>query len=177
MKVEKKKLGKCQVQLDVSLDAAEMSGIVKKVERAFVREAKLPGFRPGKCPVEIIRREFAESLKQEINRTMFSENIDAAAKEAGLKVVGVTGLKDEKYSDEGGSFTAIVDVEPEFKLPTYKGLKIELKDATVPDDAAAVPGIDDDGRKAKMVPRPRGRAQQYGKNDANCAFQKYVVLL
>ena len=119
MKVEKKKLGKCQVQLDVSLDAAEMSGIVKKVERAFVREAKLPGFRPGKCPVEFIRREIAESLKQEINRTMFSENIDAAAKEAGLKVVGVTGLKDEKYSGEGGSFTAIVDVEPEFKLPTY----------------------------------------------------------
>ena len=137
MKVEKKSLGKCQVQLDVKLDAAEMSGIVKKVERAFMREAKLPGFRPGKCPIEIIRREFAGSLKQEINRTMFSENIDAVAKEADLKVVGVTGLKDEKYSEEGGSFTAIVDVEPEFKLPAYKGLKIELKDATVPDDAVA----------------------------------------
>ena len=65
MKTEVKKLEKCQVQLNVTLDADEMKAIVKDVEKAFVREAKLPGFRPGKIPVELIRKEFANGLKQE----------------------------------------------------------------------------------------------------------------
>ena len=137
MKVQKKKLDKCQVQLDVTLDAAETAAIVKKVERTFVRDTRLPGFRPGKCPIEIIRRKFAEGLAQEIKSSMVLENIEAAVKEADVKYIGVTETKDEKYSAEGGSFTAMIDVEPEFKLPTYKGLKIEFKDSTVSDEEVA----------------------------------------
>ena len=60
MKTESKKLDKCQVELTVTLDAEEMKASVKDVERAFVREARLPGFRPGKVPVELIRKEFAQ---------------------------------------------------------------------------------------------------------------------
>ena len=69
MKTESKKLDKCQVELTVTLDAEEMKAIVKDVERAFVREARLPGFRPGKVPVELIRKEFAQGLKQETERS------------------------------------------------------------------------------------------------------------
>ena len=64
MKTETKKLDKCQVELNVTLDAEEMKAIVKEVEKAFVREAKLPGFRPGTVPLGLIRKEFAQGLKQ-----------------------------------------------------------------------------------------------------------------
>ena len=59
MKSTTKNLDKCQVELTVALDAEEMKAIVKEVEKVFVREAKLPGFRPGKVPLELIRKEFA----------------------------------------------------------------------------------------------------------------------
>ena len=45
MKTSSKKLGKCQVELTVTLDADETKAIVKDVEKAFMREAKLPGFQ------------------------------------------------------------------------------------------------------------------------------------
>ena len=64
MKTTNKKVGNCQVELTVTLDADETKAIVKDVEKAFVREAKLPGFRPGKVPIELIRKEFAQGLKQ-----------------------------------------------------------------------------------------------------------------
>ena len=127
MKTESKKLDKCQVELTVTLDAEEMKAIVKDVERAFVREARLPGFRPGKVPVELIRKEFAQGLKQETERVMFQKNISKAIEAEKLDQVAVVDMKDVKNGAEGGAFTAVVEVKPTFKLPTYKGLKIRRR--------------------------------------------------
>jgi trigger factor len=135
MKSTTKNLDKCQVELTVALDAEEMKAIVKEVEKVFVREAKLPGFRPGKVPLELIRKEFAASLKQETERAMFQKNYAAAVKESGIEEVALAEVKDMKFDSEGGSFTAVVEVKPEFKLPAYKGLKVSSQDTAVPAEA------------------------------------------
>lgn len=135
MKTDTKKLDKCQVELNVTLDAEEMKAIVKDVEKAFVREAKLPGFRPGKVPLELIRKKFAQGLKQETERAMFQKNIGEAIKAEQLEEIAIADVKDMKFDAEGGSFTAVVEVKPTFKVPTYKGLKIAAANVTVGDDA------------------------------------------
>ena len=137
MKTEVKKLEKCQVQLTVKLDADEMKAIVKDVEKAFVREARLPGFRPGKAPIEILRKQFAAQIKQEVERSMFQRYYADAVKAEAISEVAIADVRDMKYGDEGGEFAAIVDVAPTFKVPTYKGLKISSNDTTVkPEDVA-----------------------------------------
>ena len=133
MKTESKNLEKCQVQLTVTLDAAETKECVKKVEREFMRAAQLPGFRKGKVPVELIRKEFADSLKQEIERELFTRNYPEAVKAEAIEEIAPVDVKDMKYGEDGGSFTVVVDVKPKFKLPTYKGLKISEKDTKVAD--------------------------------------------
>lgn len=135
MKTNSKSLDKCQVELTVTLDAEEMKAIVKEVEKVFVREAKLPGFRPGKVPLELIRKEFAASLKQETERAMFQKNYASAVKEAGIDEVALADVKDMKFDADGGSFVALVEVKPVFKLPAYKGLKISSSDTAVSDEA------------------------------------------
>ena len=135
MKTDTKKLDKCQVELNVTLDAEEMKAIVKEVEKAFVREAKLPGFRPGKVPLELIRKKFAQGLKQETEHAMFQKNIGEAIKAEQLEEIAIADVKDMKFDAEGGSFTAVVEVKPTFKVPTYKGLKIAAANVTVGDDA------------------------------------------
>ena len=134
MKTETKKLEKCQVELKVALDADEVKACVKEVEKVFMREAQLPGFRKGKIPVEIIRREFASGLKQEIERSMFQKYCADAVKAEKLEQVGIVDVKDVTHDGNGGGFTAVVEVRPTFKLPTYKGLKISEKDTTVKDE-------------------------------------------
>ncbi len=135
MKTKAKKLDKCQVELKVEIDAEAMKAIVKDVEKAFVKEAKIPGFRPGKVPLDIIRKEFAQGLKQETERMMFQKNIPEAIKAEGLEEVAIADVKDVATSSEGGSFTAIIEVKPEFKLPPYKGLKLASKDTAVSAEA------------------------------------------
>ena len=134
MKTNSKKLGKCQVELTVTLDADETKAIVKDVEKAFVREAKLPGFRPGKVPIELIRKEFAQGLKQETDRAIFQRNITDAIKAAELDEVAIADVKDITFNAQGASFVATVEVKPTFKLPAYKGLKIEKKDTAVSEE-------------------------------------------
>ena len=133
MKTEVKKLEKCQVQLTVSIEAEEAATIIKNVEKTFVREVKIPGFRPGKVPLEMVRKHFAGGIKEESVRMMYSKNIAKAIEESKAEVLDIVNIKDASITAEGGSFVAIADVKPEFKLPTYKGLKVELKDATVSD--------------------------------------------
>ena len=134
MKTNSKKLGKCQVELTVTLDADETKAMVKDVEKAFVREAKLPGFRPGKVPIELIRKEFAQGLKQETDRAIFQRNITDAIKAAELDEVAISDVKDITFNASGASFVATVEVKPTFKLPAYKGLKIEKKDTAVSEE-------------------------------------------
>ncbi|MBO5648201.1 MAG: trigger factor [Kiritimatiellae bacterium] len=133
MKTEVKKLEKCQVQLTVSIEAEEAATIIKNVEKTFVREVKVPGFRPGKVPLEMVRKQFAGGIKEESVRMMYSKNIAKAIEESKAEVIDIVNIKEASITAEGGSFVAIADVKPEFKLPTYKGLKVELKDATVSD--------------------------------------------
>ena len=133
MKTSKKKQGKCRIELKVELDAAEKGEVVKSVEREFMRHAELPGFRKGKVPIEVIRKNFAGALRQETVAAMVRKFHPEALKAEGVDEVSLVGVKEFDLDGEGGSYTAVVDVRPEFKLPTYKGLKIADADATVKD--------------------------------------------
>ena len=135
MKTNSKSLDKCQVKLTVTLTAEEVLASVKETEKAFMREAQLPGFRKGKVPLEVIRKQFANGLKQETERTLFQKNYEEALKAEAIEPVSLVDLQDMKFDDKGGGFTAIVEVKPVFKLPTYKGLKVEFKDVKVEDAA------------------------------------------
>lgn len=135
MKTSSKAQDKCQVKISVTLDADEMKAIVKDVEKVFVREAQIPGFRKGKVPLALVRKEFASGLKQEIERAMFQKHYPEAVKAEKVEEVALADVQDLKYDDNGGSFVAFVEVKPTFKLPTYKGLKVEFKDAKVGDSA------------------------------------------
>ena len=137
MKTNTKKLDNCQVELKVELDADEMKSVVKEVEKAFMREARLPGFRPGKVPIELIRKQFADGLREETEHSMIRRHYKDAVKAEEVDEVTLVDVKDVKTGAEGGEFTAVVDVKPQFKLPTYKGLKIAFNDTKVSDQQVA----------------------------------------
>ncbi len=134
MKTNTKKLDKCQVELKVTLDADEIKAVVKDVEKVFMREAKLPGFRPGKVPIEVIRKQFAEGLREETEHAMIRKHYKDAVKAEEVDEVALVDVKDIKTDAEGGEFTAVVDIKPTFKMPTYKGLKISENDTKVTDE-------------------------------------------
>lgn len=133
MKTEQKKQEKCQVELTVSLEASEMKTIYTSVERSFMRQASLPGFRPGKVPLALIRKQFANQMQVAVQREMVQNFLPNAAKEEKLTDAAVVDVKDVKASAEEGSFVAVLEVKPEIPCPEYKGLKLKSEDFVVQD--------------------------------------------
>lgn len=136
MNVEKKADEGCIVKLIVKADATEIAEEYKKVQNVFLREASVPGFRKGKVPLAVIQQKFADSLKQESTQACFRKLYPQALKEAAIDPVDLAGVTDVIFDPATGfSFTALVEVRPEFSLPKYKKLAIKAGDTTVKDDA------------------------------------------
>ena len=136
MKVEKKANEGCNVKIAVKAEAAEIAAEYKKVESMFLREASIPGFRKGKVPLAIIRQKFADGLKQEAQQACFRKLYPEALKEAGVDAIDLASVEDVLFDPATGfSFTAVVEVRPEFDLPKYKKLAIKPGDLTVKDEA------------------------------------------
>lgn len=135
MKTTQKNLDNSQVKLTVELDAGEAAAVITKVEKQFMREAQIPGFRKGKVPLELIRRQFSNALEEEAKKEMFREYYSQAVNAEKIEEVALADVTEINITKEAGSFVATIDVKPQFKLPTYKGLKISSQDVTVTDEA------------------------------------------
>ena len=135
MNVEKKPDEGCTIKLIVKADAAEIADECKKVQNMFLREAAIPGFRKGKVPLAVIQQKFADGIKQESEQACFRKLYPQALKEAAVEPIDLTGVTDVQLDPATGfSFTAIVEVRPEFSLPKYKKLAVKAGDTTVKDE-------------------------------------------
>lgn len=135
MKVDKKPAEKCTVKLMVSADAAEVAETYKTVVNKYVRNVRIPGFRPGKAPLQIVKQHFGEDITGEVKSACFRKFYPEALKESGVEAINLADVTDMVFTPETGvSFTAVVEVRPEFKLPKYKKLSIDKLDVKVTDE-------------------------------------------
>jgi trigger factor len=104
------------------------------VAKEFARIARVPGFRPGKAPVPLIRRRFAEDIKGEVLQSLLPEEIDKAMKEKSLIPITQPQVDKVDFADNGPlKFRAVFEVLPEVTLGNYKDLEIEVEAARVTD--------------------------------------------
>ncbi|MFO7936819.1 MAG: trigger factor [Kiritimatiellia bacterium] len=135
MKVETKPEKACKVSIYVEGSPKETENEYKQVLKTFMREGVISGFRKGKAPKDVILNTFGTEINKETEnrlcRTMYKKAVD----EADVKMVNILDLKDVKFSPETGiSFVLEVDVEPEFKLPKYKGIAVKPQTPAVTEE-------------------------------------------
>jgi len=124
----------CRRELDLEIPAETVQKAVERVAKEFARVARVPGFRPGKAPVTLIRRRFAEDIKSEVLQSLVPEQIDRAVSEN--KMVPVTQPQIDKvdFAESGPvKFRATFEVLPEFALGQYKDLEVEIDDLKIED--------------------------------------------
>ena len=113
-------------EVEVTVDGATFMAAVDKVYKKESKKIQVPGFRKGKAPRAIIEKMYgAEVFYDDAMQDCYPEALDAACKEADLKVVTVTGLEATEVSKDGFTFKATVIVEPEIEIKDYKGIEVE----------------------------------------------------
>ena len=110
---------------------AETGRAVTKVQQ----RAKLPGFRPGKAPVSIIRQQFAGEIRKQVLESLIPKYLHNRFEAEDLKVVGQPDITDVPLeAGEPLRFTADFEVVPQVELLDYKGLTVKYHDPEVTDE-------------------------------------------
>ena len=125
MKIEKQYLDNHQVKVVAEFDADMLENFKRQAARRIAREQKIPGFRPGKAPYEIIRRNFGdEVIEQQAIELMLDDVYPKVLDEAEIKPSG-PGALDKVSSKNPPIFEFTVPLMPEIKLGDYKSIRVD----------------------------------------------------
>tara|TARA_B100001971_G_scaffold215183_1_gene259261 strand:- start:22429 stop:23760 length:1332 start_codon:yes stop_codon:yes gene_type:complete len=109
----------------VTVTSEEVTELEAKLIKDFQRQAKIPGFRPGKAPENMVRTRFAKDIKQELNQRVVSQAHQEGVAGADFEVFTIVELDEgEIAGGQDAVVTFTVDVVPEFDVPAYEGLKV-----------------------------------------------------
>jgi trigger factor len=125
----------CKREIELEIPAENVQKAEDKVARDIARVARVPGFRPGKAPVTLIRRRFAEDIRGEVMQSLVPEYLEKALDEK--KLVPVTRPEVDKVEFKEGEplkFRATFEVLPEFELGDYKNLEVQVEAVEVDDE-------------------------------------------
>src|SRR5215471_18944348 len=125
----------CRRELELEIPAEEVSKASDKVAKELMRVARVPGFRPGKAPITLIKKRFAEEIKGEVLQTLVPEKVERAVAEQKLTPVSQPQVDKLDYTDgQPVKFRAVFEVLPEFELANYKNLEIEMPAMDITDE-------------------------------------------
>jgi trigger factor len=125
----------CRRELELEIPAEEVTKASEKVAKEFAKMARVPGFRPGKAPISLIKRRFAEDIKSEVLQNLVPETVEKAVAEQKLSPVSQPQVDKLEFKEgEPVKFRASFDVLPEFTLANYKNLEIEMPEMNLTDE-------------------------------------------
>jgi trigger factor len=111
--------------LEVEVPQDSIQQELDKTFLKFQKQANLPGFRPGKAPLEMIKTRFKDAATEEVMESLLNSSYRQALEESRLQPLGLPKVKDIQFS-AGSSLTykAEVEVQPEIAVKDYKGLRL-----------------------------------------------------
>lgn len=128
--------------LTVSFDATEVAAEYKSVLGEVSKQVRIPGFRPGKAPVNLILKQFGKTVRDEFKQKVVGKAYRDGIKESKLQVIHVTNVQEGDIApDKFASIVITVDIEPEFTLPELTGIPVTIK-PTEPTDAEVEAAMD-----------------------------------
>ncbi|HFE64166.1 MAG TPA: trigger factor [Caldithrix sp.] len=136
MHIETETINAYSKRLKVEISAEELKALEEKIVRRYQRSSNIRGFRRGHAPLNIIRQRYRSMIQQDLIEETFREYYGKAIDQAGIQPVApgnITKVDFEKIED-GLHFEMELQVEPEFELKKYKGLKVEKDVVNVTDE-------------------------------------------
>jgi trigger factor len=127
--------GPCRKLVKVEVDITEVDQRMKTVADEFQKMARLPGFRPGHAPREMIEKRYAKEIQQEVLRTTIPESYQSAIADNHLHAVMMPQIDKVEYAKgQPLRYEAKIEVAPEFSLPQYKGVAVKKQSSVVSEE-------------------------------------------
>lgn len=135
MQVSLETTGNLERKITVEVPGEKIHTAVEKKLQDMTRNVKLPGFRPGKVPLGVVRQRFGKQVRQEVLADTMQSSYREAIHQEKLRPVGTPRI--ERLDPESGQdlkYAATFEVYPEIELADVSGFEIETAQAEVTDE-------------------------------------------
>lgn len=113
-----------EVEVEIPPDLVQTE--LQHVTTEFARQARIPGFRQGKVPTNVVRTRFQKEIQQEVMDRLLPRTFQEAIRDKGLQPVGNPALKSVDNLEQGKPirYRAEFEVKPTIELHDYRGLEV-----------------------------------------------------
>ena len=121
--------------VEVTVPAAEVAAAEERTTKRYASQARLPGFRPGKAPAAVVRKKFAEAIRNETIESVVREAYKEIVEKDNIQVASQPHIHDLKF--EAGSpltFEFHYEVRPTVDLGRTSGFRVHREPVAVSDD-------------------------------------------
>ncbi len=127
MKIEVETQPHSVATLRIELPPDEVRKEWDSIASNYTRYARIAGYRPGKAPKPVVEKKFRKQIQDELTKKLVSKSYHEAIAEKQLRVVSLTNLEDVEFGDDRSMrFRATIVTAPEFELPDYKSIPVQL---------------------------------------------------
>lgn len=130
--VEKPEQG-LEHKMTVTFPSDTLNADVEKRLTEIRRTVKMDGFRPGKVPLNVVKKRHGAQVHQEVMGEALQKAFYDATEQEGLQVAGYPMFDNLDDKDGEVTFTARFEIYPEITLPEFSGVKVETIKAEVTD--------------------------------------------
>src|SRR5260370_5845438 len=121
-----------EASLEVSIPPENVREAEDRATKVYQQRARLPGFRQGKAPAAVVRKKFADDIRQETLRELVQESWRVAQKQEELKPIADPHIHNLKWEDGSPvTFEFHVELKPELKLERVGNFRLTRKVAAV----------------------------------------------
>lgn len=139
MKTELIDVSPTRKEINIEIEPAEVRSAFDRISETYSKGANVPGFRPGHAPTSVVRARYKGEIRAEVLRELLPDAVNSAIIEHSLAAVADPEVEFDNTQDVNpGSEEALklkvkVEVLPEIKLDTYKGLEATRRKRTITD--------------------------------------------
>ena len=125
----------CKREIEIAVPWDDVRQESDRIIESFRRQARIPGFRPGKAPAAVVRSRYQKEIHQEVVEQLIPKFFHAEAVEKKYDIVGKPHFHDLEMEDgEPMTFRAEFEVVPEFELGDYHRLQVPYNEPEVTDE-------------------------------------------
>jgi trigger factor len=132
MKTELTDVTATRKTLAIEIPSEVVDAEISRVASGYTKQARIPGFRPGKVPAAIVRQRFKEQILHDVMHGLIPRAVEAALQERGLEPVDTPDIRDVSINEgQPLTFTAAVETVPPFDPGDLSSLEVRRPAETV----------------------------------------------
>ena len=119
-------VSECKKNLDIEIPQEAVDREITQIAQELARRARVPGFRPGKAPLGVVKTRFRDEILSEMMKNLMPKYVGDAIEERKLDIVHAPRFESVDYAPgQPLRFKAVLEVYPDLNITNYVGVPVQ----------------------------------------------------